>query len=300
MPRGSWMGRSVAAKTTPEVPSESAIVPGSTTPTPTPLADWSPPPATTGVPARRPVAAAAPAVTTPVTSGPSCVPRHPGGVDLERREDLGRPVAGGEVEQDGPRPIGLVEGVLAGEPEPHVVLGQENVRHPAPDLRLVVADPDQLRCREARQGVIAGDLDEPLRADGLPDHVALGGRALVVPEDGRPQDGIGPVQEHESVHLTGQPDRGDLVARDPGLGQDRPDRADRAVPPQLGRLFAPTRLGHLEAVLRRADADDTAGLVDEDGLGRGRRRVDPDDMGHRVSGRRPTSPVTRRQPRPTG
>ena len=52
---GSYSGRSVAAKTTPEVPSESAIVPGATTPTPTALADWSPPPATTGVPARSPV-----------------------------------------------------------------------------------------------------------------------------------------------------------------------------------------------------------------------------------------------------
>ena len=50
-PRGSNSGRSVLAKTTPDVPSESAMVPGSTAPTPTPFADWSPPPATTGVPA---------------------------------------------------------------------------------------------------------------------------------------------------------------------------------------------------------------------------------------------------------
>ena len=42
-------------------------------PTPTALAAWSPPPATTGVPARSPVAAAASAVTVPVTSGPSNV-----------------------------------------------------------------------------------------------------------------------------------------------------------------------------------------------------------------------------------
>ena len=53
-PRGSYSGRSVAAKTTPDVPSDSAISPGATTPTPTALAAWSPPPATTGVPARKP------------------------------------------------------------------------------------------------------------------------------------------------------------------------------------------------------------------------------------------------------
>ena len=44
--------------------------PATTTPTPTALAAWSPPPATTGVPARSPVAAAARSVTAPVTCGP--------------------------------------------------------------------------------------------------------------------------------------------------------------------------------------------------------------------------------------
>ncbi len=63
--------RSVAPKTTPDVPSESAMVPGRTAPTPTALAAWSPPPATTGVPARSPVAAAAAGLITPVTWGPS-------------------------------------------------------------------------------------------------------------------------------------------------------------------------------------------------------------------------------------
>ena len=72
-PRASKRGRSVVAKTTPEVPSDSATTPGSTAPTPTAFAAWSPPPATTGVPARRPVAAAASAVSVPVTSGPSNV-----------------------------------------------------------------------------------------------------------------------------------------------------------------------------------------------------------------------------------
>ena len=61
------------ANTTPDVPSDSAVVPGDTTPTPTALAAWSPPPATTGVPARRPVAAAAWSLTAPVTCGPSNV-----------------------------------------------------------------------------------------------------------------------------------------------------------------------------------------------------------------------------------
>ena len=72
-PAGSKSGRSVVAKTTPEVPSERAILPATTAPAPTALAAWSPPPATTGVPGRRPVSSAAPAETSPVISGPSHV-----------------------------------------------------------------------------------------------------------------------------------------------------------------------------------------------------------------------------------
>ena len=58
--------------------------PGATTPTPTAFAAWSPPPATTGVPARSPVAAAAAAVTAPVTSGPSNVGGSHGRIDPQR------------------------------------------------------------------------------------------------------------------------------------------------------------------------------------------------------------------------
>ena len=63
----------MVANTTPDVPSDSATRPGTTAPTPTALAAWSPPPAITGVPARRPVASAPIAETAPVTAGPSCV-----------------------------------------------------------------------------------------------------------------------------------------------------------------------------------------------------------------------------------
>ena len=72
-PAGSKIGRSVAAKMTPDVPSDRATVPGSTTPVPMAFAAWSPPPATIGVPGRRPVSAAAAAVRPPVGWGPSNV-----------------------------------------------------------------------------------------------------------------------------------------------------------------------------------------------------------------------------------
>ena len=70
-PSDSIAGPSVVVNSTPEVPSESDETPGTTEPTPTAAAAWSPPPAITGVPARSPVAEAAASVIAPVTLGPS-------------------------------------------------------------------------------------------------------------------------------------------------------------------------------------------------------------------------------------
>ena len=273
-------GRS-AAKITPDVPSDSATVPASTAPTPTAFAAWSPPPATTGVPARRPVAPAAPAVTVAGELRALERRRQPAAVDPERVEDLGRPVAGRQVEQDRAGAVGLVDRVVAGEPQPDVVLRQQDVGDPGPDVRLVVADPDELRSREAGQRVVAGDRDEPLRPDGGPDRVALGGGALVVPQDRRPEDAVRVVQQHEAVHLAGQPDRGD-VAR-PGC-RSRPGRTGsrRSPRPTTARvLLAPERLRDVVRVLGDADPGDRARLVDEDGLRRRGRDVDPEDVAHR-------------------
>ena len=132
----------------------------------------------------------------------------------ERLEHHRRPVAGGEVEQLGPGAVGLVQRVPAGQPVADVVLGQQHVGDARPDLGLVRANPGQLGRREPGQRVVAGDLDEALRADGRADRVALGGRALVVPQDRRPQDLARGVEQHEPVHLPGEPDALDVVGRD--------------------------------------------------------------------------------------
>ena len=62
-------------------------------------------------------------------------------------------------------------------------------------LGLVRAQPEQLRRGEAGERAVAGQLDQPLEPDPLLDLGALGGGALVVPEDrradrrGRPRRG---------------------------------------------------------------------------------------------------------------
>ena len=63
-------------------------MPAETAPTPTALADWSPPPATTGVPAAQARGRGGRALTIPVTSGPSKVGGSQVGVDAQGGQDL--------------------------------------------------------------------------------------------------------------------------------------------------------------------------------------------------------------------
>ena len=113
--------------------------------------------------------------------------RHPLLGQLERLQDGGREAALGDVEEQRARGVCHVDRALAAEPQPHVVLGQQDV----PDARvgrgLVLAQPEQLGGGEARQRAVSGQRDQALEPDALLDLGALGGRALVVPEDRRAQ-----------------------------------------------------------------------------------------------------------------
>ena len=114
-------------------------------------------------------------------------PRQPGGVDVERGQDVFAPGAVRDVEQDGARGVGDIGGVLAGQPEADVVLGQSDSLDARVDVRFVVAEPEELRRGEAGERAVAGEGDEPFEPDRLLDLVALGLRALVVPEDRGPE-----------------------------------------------------------------------------------------------------------------
>ena len=61
------------------------------------------------------------------------------------------------------------------------------------------------------------------------------------------------------------------------------DRGDRSVPPELRILFAPQRLRRLERVLGGRCGVDGAFGVEQHGLGRGGRDVEPQDVAHRSS-----------------
>ena len=171
------------------------------------------------------------------TSGDSSTRGSHAAVELQRLEhgsSLQRAL--GDVEQQRARRVGDVDRALAAEPQPHVVLGQQHVRDARVEVRLVRAQPQQLGRGEARQRAVAGQRDQPLEPDALLDLLALGGRALVVPEDRGAEHAPGGVERDEAVHLARQPDAGDLVG-----GRARRAPASLPAHQSSGILPAPAR-----------------------------------------------------------
>ena len=128
------------------MPSAIESGPGRSTPTPSAPAAWSPAPAATGTPSG----------VAPGDLGRLEQPRQPGAVELERVEHLVAPAPPRDVEQQRARRVGHVDRVLAAQPQPHVVLRQHDPRDPRVVLRLVAAQPQQLRRGEAGQRAVAG------------------------------------------------------------------------------------------------------------------------------------------------
>ena len=176
--------------------------------------------------------------------------RHPRLGQLERIQHGAREATLRDIEQQRPGGVGDVDRPLAAEPQPDVVLGQQHVADARIDVRLVRAQPQQLGGREAGQGAVARQGDQPLETHALLDLGALRRRALVVPEDRRPQHALLFVQRHEPVHLAREPDTGDL------MGAERGDRLLAARPPVLGRLLRPARPRLREAVVALGPGDD--------------------------------------------
>ena len=224
-----------AVKTTPEVPSTTESGPGSTTPTPSAPAAWSPAPAATGTPA--------PARRVPGDLRRLQRRRKPAGGHLERVQELFAPVPGGHVEEQGPGGVGHVGGVLAREPQTHVVLGQADARDPAVRARASCArSQSSLGAVNPVRARLPVSSIKPLEPEPALDLRALGSGALVVPEDGGAERPVLRIQTDQAVHLARETygQRLALQAR---------ERALRRAPPHLGVLLRPAGLGGLKLVL---------------------------------------------------
>ena len=193
--------------------------------------------------------------------------RQPLARDLERVEHLVAPPPVPDVEEERPGRVGRVDRELALELQADVVLRQQDVADPAVDVRLVPAEPEELRRGEARERAVARQLDQPVEPDALLDLGALRARALVVPEDRRPQHFEAAVERDEAVHLARQPDR--------PLGEPR-EHGLRRAPPVGGILLGPPGSRRRERVLLLRDREDVAARRHRHALDAGRADVDPD------------------------
>src|SRR5918997_1366341 len=122
--------------------------------------------------------------------------RHPLLGDLQGVQDLAGPVAGPDVEEEGAGGVRGVGGVLTGEHEPDVVLGEEHAGDPGVVIRFLVAEPDYFRRLEAGKGRVSGDGDQTFPTDGARDLLALRPRALVVPQERWPDHLVRGIQEY--------------------------------------------------------------------------------------------------------
>ena len=177
--------------------------------------------------------------------------RQPLPRDLQRREHLLAPAPVRDVEEEGSRRVGGIGRLLAEEPEADVILREQDVGDSPVDVRLVPAQPEELRRREAGQRAVARQLDQPFEADPLLDLGALGGRPLVVPEDRRAQDAPFGVERHEPVHLAREPDP--LSARAQPL-----QRLLGGAHPVVGILLGPSGARNRELVALLRPSDDLA------------------------------------------
>ena len=99
------------------------------------------------------------------------------------------------------------------EPPVDVIVGKEHGGRFRPVLGFVLADPEDFGGRVTGEHGVAGEFHDPgLAAERAGQFGALRGRRGITPELGGPDDGVGRIQEDESVLLAADADAGDLGA----------------------------------------------------------------------------------------
>jgi hypothetical protein len=202
---------------------------------------------------------------------------HPVVWDLQSVQDLAGPIARPHVQQQGARGVRGVGSVLAGEPQPYVVLGKQDAGDLFVVFGLFVSKPDDLWCLEAGERGVARDRDQSFFADGPCDPVALRLRALIVPQQRGPYHPVGAVEEDGAVHLARERDTSHLAPR---FGGDLCQDYFRALPPVFRLLLGPARAWGVKRVVGRGFGHDLPRVVYGDGPGAAGPHVEADKNAH--------------------
>ena len=102
----------------------------------------------------------------------------------------------------------------------------------------MVAHPEDLEAVKPVKAGVCGDLDQTLCADLLRDLLALGGGALVAPDNGAAQDVPVFIEHDKAVHLAGNADAAHESRVNAGLIQHGADRVLRGVHQSAGSCSA--------------------------------------------------------------
>ena len=145
----------------------------------------------------------------------------------------------------------------------------------------VVEEPRQLGAREVRVEDEPGPLADGFGVTGGLERGAAVGRPAVLPDD-RAVDGLAglAVPEERRLALVGNPERGEGAGLDARLGQRLARRFELRHPDLLRVVLHPAGPGEVlrDLALRRGDG--RAGLIEDNGAGRGGPLVEGEDVGH--------------------
>ncbi len=193
------------------------------------------------------------------------------------------PLAVFDIEEEGAGGVGNFGGVFVREAVAEVIFGEEDLAALVEFFRFVLAEPENFGGREAGEGGVGDPVYERGAATGEGDDFgALGGGALVVPEEGGAEDFSGGVEENGAVHLAGKTDGANGGGFYFGLFDDGGGGEFGGFPPAFGVLFGPAGFGGEHDVRGFGGGENLTGGGEEEGFGAGGSDIDSEE-GHGVS-----------------
>ena len=186
-------------------------------------------------------------------------------VQAEAVHHLERPGPVDDVEYGSTRGVRYLACKLARQREADVVFRKKHFSDAFKMLRLMVAHPEKLRQGEACKHGVGREFQHLFLAHGGIDEIDLGLTALIAPDEGRTDDPMCSVEDHQAVHLPGESHAAHLVARYSSLRERTANRLDRGFGPVLRTLLGPQRMLHAHLFMGSGDGRDLLTVpVDEE------------------------------------